>query len=83
MSHISVRTSFQKEIPLRIFTLRLILSVNVTFEAIWAGGVHLKFYQPVYGDSVLLDQQYVFDVRSLIRVEKVLLIRNDPAAALF
>jgi len=44
MSHISVSTSFQKEIPLRIFTLRLILSVNVTFEAIWAGGVHLYFY---------------------------------------
>jgi len=48
MSHISVSTSFQKEIPLRIFILRLILSVYVTFEAIWGCKVDLKFYQEHY-----------------------------------
>ena len=33
--------------------------------------------------TVLLDQQYIFGVRSLLGVEKVLLTRNDLAAMLF
>ena len=32
---------------------------------------------------ILLDRQYMFDVKSLLRVEKVLLRRNDLAAVLF
>jgi len=39
--------------------------------------------RPVYGDNiVLLDQQYMFGVRSLLRVEEELLRRNDLAAVL-
>jgi len=52
---------------------------------LWAKGfsineIYLEMH-PVYGDNiVLLDQQYMFAVRSLFRVEKVLLRRNDMTA---
>jgi len=32
---------------------------------------------------ILLDRQYMFGVKNLLRVEKVLLRRNDLAAVLF
>jgi len=38
---------------------------------------------PVYCDSYFIDWQYMFGVKSLLRVEKVLQSRKDLAAVLF
>jgi len=45
--------------------------------------IHSKSIQYIVTIIILLDWQYMFCVKSLLRVEKVLLRRNDLAAVLF